>query len=58
MLLSLPWMRKWQPTLIFLPGNPMDRGTQQASLWGHKIITERLTLWLLNSEQVLERKKK
>ena len=21
-----PWRRKWQPTPVFLPGNPMDRG--------------------------------
>ena len=24
-----PWRRKWQPTLVFLLGNPMDRGA-----WG------------------------
>ena len=23
---KIPWIRKWQPTLVFLPGNPMDRG--------------------------------
>ena len=29
---------EWQPTPVFLPGNPMDRGAY--SPWGHK---ERLT---------------
>ena len=23
------WRRAWQPTLVFLPGNPMDRGAWQ-----------------------------
>ena len=26
-----PWRRKWQPTPIFLLGNPMDRGAWQAT---------------------------
>ena len=25
------WSRKWQPTPVFLPGNPKDRGTWQAT---------------------------
>ena len=25
-----PWRRKWQPTLIFLPGKSMDRETWRA----------------------------
>ena len=29
---KIPWRRKWQPTLIFLPGNPMDRGAWQTSV--------------------------
>ena len=35
-----PWRRKWQPTPVFLLGNPMDRG----AWWGHKRLdtTERL----------------
>ena len=28
------WRRKWQPTPVFLPGNPMDRGTWRATNWG------------------------
>ena len=38
-----PWVgkttrrRKWQPTPVFLPGNPMDRRTGRATVpWGHK----------------------
>ena len=23
---KIPWRRNWQPTPVFLPGNPMDRG--------------------------------
>ena len=23
---KVPWRRKWQPTPVFLPGIPMDRG--------------------------------
>ena len=23
---KIPWRRKWYPTPIFLPGDPMDRG--------------------------------
>ena len=23
---KIPWRRKWHPTPVFLPGNPMDRG--------------------------------
>ena len=32
------WRRKWQPTVVFLPGeSPMDRGTWQATVHGgHK----------------------
>ena len=26
---EIPWRRKWQPTPVFLPGNPMDKG----ALW-------------------------
>ena len=27
---KMPWRRAWQPTLVFLLENPMDRGTWQA----------------------------
>ena len=29
-----PWRRKWQPTLVFLLGNPMDRGAWRAAVHG------------------------
>ena len=33
-----PCRRAWQPTPVFLPGEPMDSGAWQAtySPWGHK----------------------
>ena len=31
---KIPWRRKWQPTPVFLPGKPMDRGAQQATVHG------------------------
>ena len=29
---KVPWRRAQQPTPVFLPGNPMDRGTSQAGV--------------------------
>ena len=29
-----PWIRKWQPTLVFLPKNPWDRGAWWATVHG------------------------
>ena len=31
---KIPWRRKWQPTLAFLPGNPLDRGGWWAIVCG------------------------
>ena len=31
---KIPWRRKWQPTPVFLPENPMDRGAWQATVIG------------------------
>ena len=31
---KIPWRRKWQPTPVFLPKNPMDRGAWQATVHG------------------------
>ena len=31
---KIPWRRKWQPTPVFLPGNPMDREAWQATVHG------------------------
>ena len=41
---KIPWRRKWQPTLVFLLKNPMDRG-EGWSLWdlkeaGHDLTTK------------------
>ena len=32
--LGIPWRRKWQPTPVFLPENPMDGGAWQATVHG------------------------
>ena len=29
---NIPWRRAWQPTPVFLPENPMDRGAWQATV--------------------------
>jgi len=31
---KVPWRRAWQPTPVFLPGNPMDRGVWRATVRG------------------------
>ena len=31
---KIPWRRKWQPTLVFLLENPMDRGAWWAAAYG------------------------
>ena len=44
-----PWKRKWQPTLVFLPGKSHEqRSLMGYSLWGQKEleVTERVTLSL------------
>ena len=31
---KIPWRRKWQPSLVFLPGKSIDRGVWQATVHG------------------------
>ena len=31
---KIPWRRAWQPTPVFLPGEPLDRGAWQATVHG------------------------
>ena len=43
---KIPWRREWQPTLVFLPGEPHgQRSLVGYSTWGHKDLdtTEQLT---------------
>ena len=43
---KIPWRRAWQPTPVFLPGDPMDRGAWQGRApGGHKELdmAERLS---------------
>ena len=30
---KIPWRRSWQPTPVFLPGDPMDRGAWRAKIY-------------------------
>ena len=44
---KVPWRRKWQPTLVFLPGESHGQRSQWGcSPWGRKELdtTEQLTL--------------
>ena len=46
-LRKIPWKKKWQPTLVFLPGESCGPRSQVGySPWGHKEldIAEQLTL--------------
>ena len=43
---KIPWRRKWQPTLVPLPGNPVDRGAWQTIVHG---VTKSWTWLRLNS---------
>ena len=42
---KIPWNRKWQPALVFLPGKSR-RQRKLASPWGHKEsdMTEQLSM--------------
>ena len=31
---KIPWKRKWQPTIVFLPGNPTDSRAWRATVQG------------------------
>ena len=40
-----PWSRKWQPTPVFLPGNPTDRGAWWATVQGLlRVIQDSVTI--------------
>ena len=46
---KIPWKRKWQPTLVYLPGKSHEQSSlarYRGSPWGHKEsgMTERLHL--------------
>ena len=42
---KIPWSRKWQPTLVFLPGEPVDRGAWRATVRGVRRESD-TTEWL------------
>jgi len=39
---KIPWSRKWEPTPVYLPGNPMNREAWQATVHGVRqhLVTE------------------
>ena len=49
---KIPWSRKWQPTPVFLPGEPHgQRNLAGFSPWGHKEsdmteVTDLSTAWI------------
>jgi len=49
---KIPWSRKWQPTPVFLPGEPHgQRNLAGFSPWGHKEsdtteVTDHSTAWI------------
>ena len=52
---KVPQRRKWQPTLVFLLGNPMDRGALRATVhWVAKELDR--TWWLNNNHNKIEAK--
>ena len=42
---KIPWSRKWQPTPVFLPGDPMDRGAWWATVHGVTKSWTQLSNW-------------
>ena len=44
-----PWERKWQPTPVFLPENPMDQGACWATVHGVTKNWTRLSNWTLST---------
>ena len=47
---KIPWKRKWQPTLVFLPGRSMERSLVGCSPWDHKETD--MTKQLKNSNNI------
>ena len=43
---KIPWMSAWEPTLVFWPGEPMDRGAWQAMV--HRVTKSQTWLKQLN----------
>ena len=51
---KIPWKRAWQPTLVFLPGESLDRGAWRATV--HRVAKSKTRLkWLSSHAQVLQR---
>ena len=50
---KIPWRRKWQPTPVFLPGNPIDRGAWLAPVIGVAKSQTGLSDWTQHSKKGL-----
>ena len=48
---KIPWRRKWQPSPVFLPGNPIDRGVWWAAAQFGGVAKESDTTKSLNSNK-------
>ena len=44
---KISWRKKWQPTPVFLPENPMDGGAWGATIHGVAKSQTRLSFWFL-----------
>ena len=53
---KIPWRRKWQPTLVFLPGKSRGRRSLEGcNSWGHKESVTPLKYCLLLNRYLKER---
>ena len=48
---KIPWRREWQPPPVFSPGNPMDKGAWQATVYDPK--ESDVTQWLRHAHLTL-----
>ena len=50
---KIPWRRKWQPTPVFLPEDPVDRGAWWFTVHGVAKSQTQLSNWACTGMQVL-----
>ena len=46
---KIPWRRKWQPTLVFLPGKPHGRRSLRDCRVGHDLESENVYAQILGA---------
>ena len=47
---KIPWRRAWQPTPVFLPENPLDRGAWQVTV--HRVAKRQTRLKPLSTAHI------